>query len=255
MIRHSPEATFAAALINPDAALPEGVVGKDGRPDRRRFAVYRNNVIVSLTDALHARFPVTHDLVGSEFFRAMAQVYVRQSPPQSRLMFEYGATFPEFIAGFEPAFSVPYLADVARLEALRTEAYHAADVVPVEPDAFSAILSQDIACITLDLHPSLRLLRSRYAVASIWAAHQGLVDLASVDVEDAEDVLIARPHLEVETRRLSPGAFVLFERLQQGEILGGAVLAAANAALDFDLTATLGVMLQSRVVVRIGQAI
>jgi hypothetical protein len=39
--------------------------------------------------------------------------------------------FPDFIEQFEPASSVPYLADVARLEMLRVRAFHAADADPL----------------------------------------------------------------------------------------------------------------------------
>ena len=43
---------FGAAILNPQAALPSGLVGPDGEPSLRRFSVYRNNVVVGLVDAL-----------------------------------------------------------------------------------------------------------------------------------------------------------------------------------------------------------
>lgn len=39
----------------------------------------------------------------------------------------YGAGFADFVEDFEPAASVVYLADVARLERARLESLHAAD--------------------------------------------------------------------------------------------------------------------------------
>ena len=47
-----------------------------------------------------SRFPVVKRLVGEEFFRAMAQVFVTEEPPRSPVLFRYGSTFPDFIAGF-----------------------------------------------------------------------------------------------------------------------------------------------------------
>ncbi|MBP0650496.1 putative DNA-binding domain-containing protein, partial [Mycobacterium tuberculosis] len=64
------QAAIAAALVAPDRPVPAGLEGRDGRPAGRRFAVYRNNVVVSLIDALAARFPVVAMLVGDAFFRA-----------------------------------------------------------------------------------------------------------------------------------------------------------------------------------------
>ena len=52
------QALFAAALLDPDAALPPGVIDPRGRPAPKRFAVYRNNVASSLVDALKARWSV-----------------------------------------------------------------------------------------------------------------------------------------------------------------------------------------------------
>ena len=43
---------FAAALLDPGLPPPEGLITWNGSDPVRRFAVYRNNVIVSLVDAL-----------------------------------------------------------------------------------------------------------------------------------------------------------------------------------------------------------
>lgn len=86
----SVQSALAAALLDPDAPCPVGLTAWNGSDPARRFAVYRNNVVVSLIDALAATFPVTLELVGEEFFRAMAGVFVRAVPPTSALLAEYG---------------------------------------------------------------------------------------------------------------------------------------------------------------------
>ena len=109
-------ADFAAALLDPEAALPAGLVVWNGSDPAHRFAVYRNNVTSALSDVLADSFPVTQQLVGEEFFRAMARVFLRRSPPSSPMLSAYGEGFPAFVEDFAPARAVPYLADVARLE-------------------------------------------------------------------------------------------------------------------------------------------
>jgi hypothetical protein len=41
---------------------------------------------------------------------------VRIEPPLSPILLKYGGRFPTFIETFRPTSSLPYLADVARLE-------------------------------------------------------------------------------------------------------------------------------------------
>jgi len=86
--------------------------------------------MAGLGKALKSRFPVVEKIVGEEFFAAMTRVFVKAQPPRSPLLATYGDDFPDFIATFEPARGLPYLADVARLEATRTRSYHAATSRP-----------------------------------------------------------------------------------------------------------------------------
>src|SRR4051794_33123660 len=121
---------FAAALTDPAAPAPAGLTTARGSSDPKRFAVYRNNVVAGLGKALETRFPVALSLVGAEFFRGMARAFIEAHRPRLPLIAEYGDELPAFIEGFAAAASVPYLADVARLEALWSRAYHAADAMP-----------------------------------------------------------------------------------------------------------------------------
>ena len=89
--------------------VPRAVAGPRGKAGDRRYDVYRNNVTVSLIDALAAVFPATQRITGPEFFRAMARFHVRATPPTSPLLFEYGRDFPDFIAGYEHARAMPWL--------------------------------------------------------------------------------------------------------------------------------------------------
>ena len=151
---------FAAALLNPGLPLPPGLVGPDGEPSPKRFAVYRNNVVAGLTEALKDAFPVVSRIVGAEFFQAMARAYVVTEPPHTPILLDYGAGFPDFIREFKPAATLPYLADVASIERAWTEAYHATEATPLDPGAFGAIEPDRLPEIRLLLHPSVRVVRN-----------------------------------------------------------------------------------------------
>lgn len=217
---------FAAALLQPGSPAPFGVTTARGEADEARFAVYRNNVFVGLTRALAQRFPVTERLVGPEFFRGMARAYAQEHKPASPLMFAYGGDFPDFIAAFAPAASLAYLPDVARLETTWSDAYHAADALPLAPADLAAIPPERLATTRLAPHPAARLIRSGHPTGAIWAAHQG-DEVTKISDWRAETVLVTRPRLEVCVHVL-PAHDASFA----AALIGGAMLAEAASAAD-----------------------
>ncbi len=219
--------SFAAALLRPGSLVPAGVITARGDIDEARFAVYRNNVFVSLTNALARRFPVTERLVGADFFRGTARAYAADHKPTSPLMFEYGDTFADFVETFPPAASVPYLADVARLEAAWSDAYHAADASPLQPEDLARLDPEDVEGIVLQPHPAARLIRSVHPIGSIWGAHQG-TEPPQIGTRTAETVLVVRPDHDVSVHILPAGDASFAEALLGGEPLG----VAAQAAVD-----------------------
>ncbi|MDP2823433.1 MAG: putative DNA-binding domain-containing protein [Sulfuritalea sp.] len=246
----SPQRTFADNLLATPPACPPGLTAWNRSDPGRRFAVYRNNVMVSLIDALADTFPVTQALVGEEFFRGMAGMFARAHPPRSPVMAHYGEGFAGFIEEFQPAAGLPYLAGVARLEMLRVGAYHAADAAPLSPEEIARLLSdpERLPDARFALHPSLRILVSPHAVVSLWAAHQ-IEDigsaLAEVDTALAESALVLRVDLEVEVYLIAPGAALFIQGLQAACCLSDAAGQAMAADAKFDLTDTLGLLLRS----------
>lgn len=229
---------FADALLLPLRPVPTGIRTAGHADLERRFAVHRNNVVVSLVDALAETFPVCQALVGEGFFRGMARERVLADPPRSPVLTDYAQGFPDFVAGFIPAASVPYLADVARIEAMRVRAYHAADALPVSESVYRQLVAapEALAAARVTLHPACHWLRSDYAVHSIWLAHQELEDLSSarldgIDVDQAEDVLVVRPAFEVAVTPLPFGAIEFLDALRGGQTVATA-FAAAQAAVD-----------------------
>lgn len=242
----SGQAEFFGALLEPERTPPSGLTTWNGSDATTRFAIYRNNVIVSLIDALAKTYPVTLELVGEDFFHAMARLFIAAQPPRTRVLAFYGEEMPSFIEHFSPAASVPYLADVARLEFLRVRAFHALDASELPVDAITQRLSKpdDLPGLVFGLNPSLGLLQSKYAVVSLWAAHQGISDISTVDPFIGENALIIRPQLEVEVLRLDPGAAEFVAHLSQGVSLGSAAVQASDAHADFDLTSIIGLLVQ-----------
>ena len=244
------EQAFFEALLDPERTIPAELTVWNGSDATLRFGVYRNNILVSLIDALADTYPVAQELVGEDFFRAMARLFVKAEPPRSRVLAFYGALFPDFIEHFPPAASVPYLADVARLEMLRVRAYHAFDCASLSGDAIARSLAEvdRLPDLVLKLHPSLGILRSQYAAASLWAAHQGSFDSSAIDPAVPESALIIRPHLDVEVIPVTASAADFVKHLLQGASLGNALEWTSLADADFDLGDTLSLLIRTQAI-------
>ena len=190
---------FAAALLDAALPVPPGLQSWNGADPTGRFAVYRNNVVHSLGAVLADTFPVVRQLVGDEFFAAMARLYLIDHPPTSPLMHRYGASLPAWIADFEPATALPYLSDMARLEWARLCAFHAADAEPIEVQALVGLMQapERLASATLALHPTLATVRSPHPIVSLWSAHQQDdaardAQLSALRLDRAEAALVFR---------------------------------------------------------------
>jgi hypothetical protein len=238
-------AVFAAALLDPDVATPAAVAGPKSKGARKRYDVYRNNVTVSLINALAAVFPATQRITGEDFFRAMARFYVRAAPPTSPLVFEYGRDFPDFIEQYEYAQSAPWLADVARIERAWLDAYHAADIQPLMPRALASIPPEQLVDTILKPHPAARIVRSRFPAVTIFTANRSDGSASHVEVVGAEDALLTRPALDVEVRQLPPGGAIFLTRLIAGESLGASAAAALSDTPSFDLAANIAGLLEA----------
>jgi hypothetical protein len=226
------QAAFAAALVNPALPVPAGLVSPSGDSDARRFAVYRNNVHVGLVGVLAAKYPVCARLVGADFFTAMARLYVADHKPASPIMQHYGASFATFIEGFDPASAVPYLADMARLEAAWSIAYNAADMVPMSITVLATIDQAALPELRLAAHPAAGLIHSAFPVGSIWSAHQA----EGVAVRPgAEAVLVSRPALEVMVTVIPQADALFLHHLFAGAALGVAAAAATGLSDAFDV--------------------
>jgi hypothetical protein len=226
------ERDVAEALLSADRAAAPDWLDPEGA---FRFRLYRNNLRHGLAGSLAEAFPVVRRLVGVPFFEAAAGVFIERQPPRDRMLAAFGGAFADFLSAFEPAQSVPYLADVARLERARIEALHAADAGPLDPASLSDLGAQIVAA-RFTPHPACRLVQSSHPVLSIWQA-QTAPQPSSVPLrEGPEAVLITRPDLELQMVRLSMAGAAFAATLLQGNSAEDADAAASALDSCFDPT-------------------
>lgn len=219
----NPPADLAAVFEAGDIALSE------------RLKVYRNNIVGSLTDVMVASFPVIEKLVSKPFLEQMARSFILNNPPTHGCLNFYGSGFAEFIDSFEPAKSLPYLPDIARLEIAMNDSYYARDDEPLSAQALSQVSPEALGDLKLTMRYNVYLLSSPYPLGDIraFALSDGEGDAPNME-KGGVFLMIHRPIFDAEIVLLEAAEFNLLTQFDQGFALGEAVEEVLSQHPDFD---------------------
>ena len=247
---------FVRAVFGLDDALPAFLAGEPGSV-AERLAIYRRAIFANYRNALAATYPVVLQLLGVQPFRAAVDAFVRTQPSVCGDLNVYGDAFPAFLADFEHAGRLPYLADVARLEWAIDEAHRAADAEGTPERllaSLAAVPANRLPETTLRLAPSCRLLASGYPILAIWKANQpGDTGDATVPPDaSACALLVRRDAGGIGIERLAPGDYAWLAAFAAGATFAAAIDAASRADAEFDLGRALHIHVGAATIVAIG---
>ena len=172
---------FVAAVLQHEPATLATLLAGDIQRSAARATIYINNHHIGLRTALAAVYPVLQRLLGAACFELLARRYVALQPKLSGNICDFGGSLSDLIAETDGLLELPYLADVARLEWLRHQVFHAADhESALESEqllSLSSLAELDdsaLARLRLRLHASAQLFQSRWPVLDIWQSNHEL---------------------------------------------------------------------------------
>jgi len=228
---------FARALRAPDPAAAPGLTPEIAVLARQPgFAVYRNTVMKGCIDALQANYPAVARLVGDEWFRAAAAIFVREQLPAEATLLYYGAAFAEFLARFEPAAELPYLPGVARLDRFWTESHAAEDESALDPTALAGLAPEALAATVLHPHAAARWAWfAEQPIYTIWQRNREAPDNEREIDWHGEGALLTRPRGAVQSSKLDAAGCAFLDACAAGRPLDEATVAALEAQEDADL--------------------
>jgi hypothetical protein len=235
---------FARAVLAPGPDANAGVAALVAQP---AFAVYRNTIMKSCIDALQANYPAVARLVGEEWFRAAAAIYVREELPSNPTLLRYGADFSDFLSRFEPATDLPYLPGVARLDRLWTEVHTAPDEEALDPAAVARLAPDALAGVRLHPHPAARWAWFDEApIYTIWSRNRTSSGVFDADLDwRSEGALLVRPRDTVEWMALDAAGCVFLDACAAGCTLAGAAQAALQVQDEVDFTRLMSALLEA----------
>lgn len=238
---------WVAALYHPEIVI----TGLQGTRDAKRFEIYRASLNASLTNAMADIYPVIKKLVGEKFFQTMTQQYVLHYPSQHGDVHLYGEYFADFVSDFPPAQALVYLPDMARLEWMLHQSFHAADAVVVDITRLAALSAAELALPVFLLHPSLQLLQSEFPVQKIWQLNQQEnQDDETINLDSgAVNLLIFRQSLETVLLPVSLTYFHFVQYLLASHNLAATCEYILQVDAEFDVAESLHNLFEHQLVI------
>lgn len=203
----------------------------EGISPAMRLGIYRNTSSSVMATALRLAFPAVRPLVGEDFFEGASRLFGAEAPPRSAWLDAYGSDFPAFLGQLPQAASVPYLADVARLEWQVNHVLHAPATPPLDLARLAALSEAQLAQAHLVPRPEVRLVRSEFPVDAIWRAVLEGDDraMAAIDLADGPVWLrVLRTDSGPEVVRLRENEWRLLDGLFSGQPLHAALAEAGG---------------------------
>lgn len=233
---------FVEAIYQRPAAALQAITQQPG------FEVYRNTVIKGCIDALCDNFPSVERLVGTDWLRAAAAIHAREVPPNDARLVLYGEHFADFLDIFEPARTMPYLANVARLDRLWLEAFTAPQEPALQLPSLAGMTASDLAHCNLQPRASARWhWFGEQPIYSLWRYNREAQPLPESLPWHGEGALLVGHAEGVAWQALDLGGCVFLDACARRQDLDQASAAALAAQPNLDFTVLLGNLLSAAV--------
>ena len=206
--------------------------GNDRLSPVEQVNIYREQFWLRHTTALVEDFPGLGGVIGQSDWERLVEDYFDRYPPISWTLRNLGDRLPEHV---EASTWLPHhelCVDMARLEWLYVEVFDAAEAPPLDPSKLATIPEEAWASATIVVHPALRLLRTRYAVAELRRRLRAKPEQSiAIPDPDAQNVVLYRgASRNLEYDVVGDGAYELLEALREGLPLVSAAERAGSRA-------------------------
>jgi hypothetical protein len=204
-----------------------------GEDRRRRLAVYTDGYPARMHEALREAFPALAHIVGARTFAEFVDRYCAAVDIPATNLNSIGEMLPEFLCNDIAAHELPFLPDLARLEWLVQQAFHATHAVPIDPAAMHPPAGRGWEDVCLDFQPGLGVVRSAWPVLDLWQARdtpRGEIDINLTG--RPQNVVVWRDGFEVRCDAVSDAEATVLHSLRNGMTLGQAIARIESEIVD-----------------------
>lgn len=223
----------------------------DAESNVAALSVYRNGYLKTCRDVLASSFPVVRILVGDDYFSALARAYVEAHPPALGTLIGYGGQFPGFLRSRTDERGLPYLPDVAAIDAAWLSSFFAADRAALSAAEVEAIAGNggDLSALRVALTPQTTLVRLQYDVVTTWMQIREQGELRSRLRLTRGDyrAMLWRLDGRIFIKSLDQGELTLLDALSDGVTLGEAAALATDVDGSFDIASAFAALLENQI--------
>ncbi len=239
-LRDLQEAFLKDCIPTPYSFTPENAIylNSSSISTSGLMGIYHHSGLGNIEHVMALTYPVILSLVGEQFFHFCVTYFAQTHRPPTPDIDVYGEEFADFLSQFEPAKTLPYLPDIARLEWLYQQAALAPRAQVIDGDALSTVPQEHYFNLYLHLPPSAHFFASKHPVDKIWQWNQDdNTDLTPLNLAEEEGghFLIHRPYSQVSIIRILSEESAFLQALAQGGNLYDAFEAATAINAEFDL--------------------
>ena len=152
-----------------DPVLVDVVVPTPTLDPAARIDVYRTMYFWRLYEVLREDYPKTHEALGEDF-EDLVRGYLARHPSEHPSVRHLGGRLPDFLETDAAARGRPWLADLARLERARVDAFDAPDAPPTRPSDLGRVAPEAWADLRFEPIPALAVVRSAFPIHDAWSA-------------------------------------------------------------------------------------
>lgn len=218
---------------------------------QHRLWIYQNNVFGAAKEYLEQVFPATRGVVGADFFKQMAQIFIQNSPPATGNIHLFGDKFSEVLDSFAGLGDLVYLSDLVEYEWALHTAYYSVVSNAIDPSSLS---QEQLLVADIEFNDSVTLLDSNFPIFEIH--RQSLPDYAdavSIDLAQSQDALVVyKLGHDVQTKQLESAQMRVLKEIGSSENILQAIEALQGSTIEDTLSATLALVFEAQLLKPVG---
>ncbi len=152
----------------PAPGIDDLIVGDERLSAADRLDIYANMYFFRLHDCLREDFACVAAAIGDDRFHNLVTDYLLRHPSEHPSLRYLGRHLPQFVSGHPLGTEFPWLADLARLEWARVDAFDAPDGRPLTREDLARLPQETVGERRIGMVASLALLRLEHDVVRAW---------------------------------------------------------------------------------------